>query len=183
MFDEPSLDAPGAKDSNLSRIIFRDAPYALLVALALVGVAYTSFAGKSITSYWVMLAPVIGVTCVVTRWRDAANREQRIQLMWMQALHWLAVLAAIELTFVADVRGMMNTDAAALVTLTVLALGTVLAGVHIASWRIMFVGVILALGVPAISWLEQSTLLIALIVATVAALAAPFIFRRKRVAA
>ena len=91
MFDEPSLDAPGAKDSNLSRIIFRDAPYALLVALALVGVAYTSFAGKSITSYWVMLAPVIGVTCVVTRWRDAANREQRIQLMWMQALHCSAI--------------------------------------------------------------------------------------------
>jgi hypothetical protein len=40
--------------------------------------------------------------------------------------------------------------------LTVLALGTFTAGIHIASWCICLVGVVLALGVPAIAWLEQS---------------------------
>ena len=75
---------------------------------------------------------------------------------------------------------MMNSDATALETLTLLALGTFTAGVHISSWRICLVGVLLALGVPAISWLEESTLLIVLVVAVLVALAAPFVFREKR---
>src|SRR5262249_59165528 len=74
--------------------------------------------------------------CVVTRWRDAVNREQRLHLIWTQALHWGAVLVAMHLMFVADVSRMMNADASALATLTVLALGTFTAGVHIAALRI-----------------------------------------------
>src|ERR1700738_4709045 len=47
---------------------------------------------------------------VVTRWRDAENREQRLRLIWTQALHWGAVLLAMHLMFVADVNRMMNAD-------------------------------------------------------------------------
>ena len=68
----------------------------------------------------------------------------------------------IHLMFVADVSRMMNADARALATLTVLALGTFTAGVHIAAWRICLVGIVLGIGVPAIAWLEQSALLLLL---------------------
>src|SRR5262249_43417341 len=100
------------------------------------------------TIYWIVLAPIIGLICVVTRWREAASREQRGRLIWTRALHWVAVLVAMHLIFVADVSRMMNTDASALAALTVLALGTFTAGVHIAAWRICLVGIVLALGVP-----------------------------------
>jgi hypothetical protein len=81
---------------------------------------------------------------------------------------------------VADVSRMMNADASALAALTVLALGTFTAGIHIASWRICLVGVVLALGVPAIAWLEQSALLLLLVAVVLVALIAPFFLHGKR---
>jgi hypothetical protein len=158
----------------------REWPYLLVLILALFGVAYTSFARTPITTYWVLLAPFIGIICVVERWSDCENHTQRVRLIWTQALHWAAVLIAMRLMYVADVRRMMNADASALSALTVLALGAFIAGVHIASWRICLVGVLLALGVPSIAWLEQSTLLILLIIVVLAAVIAPFFWRDKR---
>jgi len=182
MIEEPPVSASGAEKNTFGAMVVRELPYILMLTLALLGVAYSSFARTPITLYWILLAPFNGLICVVSRWREA-TREARIKLVWRQALHWLAVLAAIELIYAAVVSGMMNADATAMETLTLLALGTFTAGVHIASWRICLVGVLLALGVPAIAWLEQSTLLFALIAAVVVALAAPFIVRETRTAA
>jgi hypothetical protein len=131
------------------------------------------------TMYWIALAPFIGVICVVTRWRDAENREQRLRLIWTQALHWGAVLLAMHLMFVADVSRMMNADGSALAALTVLALGTFTAGVHIGAWRICLVGIVLGAGVPAIAWLEQSALLLLLVVVVLVAVIAPFFWHGK----
>ena len=58
-------------------------------------------------------------------WPDSETREQRLHLIWTQALHRVAVLVAMHLMYVADVSRMMNADARALSALTVLALGTV----------------------------------------------------------
>src|SRR5262249_25649500 len=175
---------PGNRAADARRFtrafLVREWPYLLVLVLAVFGVAYTSFSKTPITTYWIVLAPFIGLICVVTRWRDAVNREQRLHLIWTQALHWGgAVLVAMHLMFVADVSRMMNADASALATLTVLALGTFTAGVHIAAWRICVVGVVLALGVPAIAWLEQSALLLLLIAIVVVAVIAPFFWHRK----
>ena len=148
--------------------------------LALFGVAYTSFAKAPMTIYWIILAPCIGVICVLTRWRDALNRERRLHLIWTQALHWGAVLLAMHLMFVADVARMMNADSSALAALTVLALGTFTAAVHISAWRICLVGIVLGVGVPAILWLEQSALLLLLAAVVLVAIIAPFFWRHKR---
>jgi hypothetical protein len=72
---------------------------------------------------------------------------------------------------------MMNADARALLILTLLALGTFTAGVHIMAWRTCVVGIILGLCVPAIAWLEQSTLLIMLIVVVLISIAVPLWWR------
>jgi hypothetical protein len=182
MFEDSGVGPTSAPKSGFGAIVLREAPYLLVLALALFGVAYTSFARTPITLYWILLAPLIGVICVVSGWRNAETRQLRIQLVWRQVLHWIAVLAAIELLFVGDVSRMMNTDATSLTTLAVLALGAFTAGVHTSSWRISLVGVMLALGVPAIAWLEQSALLIALGGAVVVGLIAPFIIRGRRAA-
>jgi hypothetical protein len=176
---QPDNPAPDARPFTRAFLV-GEWPYLLVLILAISGVAYTSFSKTPITTYWIVLAPFIGLICVVTRWRDAVNREQRLHLIWTQALHWGAVLVAMHLMFVADVSRMMNADASALATLTVLALGTFTAGVHIAAWRICVVGIVLALGVPAIAWLEQSALLFLLIAIVAVVVIAPFFWHRKR---
>jgi hypothetical protein len=179
---DPQSDNP-VRDAwrfNPRAFLAKEWPYLLILILALFGVAYTSFSRTPITIYWIVLAPFIGVICVVTRWQDAENREQRMRLIWTQALHWGAVLLAMHLMFVADVARMMNADASALAALTVLALGTFTAGVHIAAWRICLVGIVLGVGVPAIAWLEQSTLLLLLVFVVLVAVTAPFFWHDKR---
>jgi hypothetical protein len=157
--------------------LMREWPYVAILALSLVGVAYTSVAQRPITTYWLALAPFIGIICVVTRWPDVPEREMRLRLIATQALHWGAVLAAMNLIFVADVGQMMNADARALSVLTLLALGTFTAGLHIAAWRICLVGIVLGIGVPAIAWLEQSALLLLLAAVVLIAITAPLWWR------
>ena len=148
-----------------------------MLALALFGVAYSSVSRRPLTLYWFALAPFTGLICVTTRWPAAKDRNAQVRLVWTQALHWGAVLAAMSLPSAADVGDTMSTDARALYVLTLLALGTFTAGVHIGSWRFCLVGVILALGVPAIAWLEQSALLLLLATAVVIGIGAPLWWR------
>jgi hypothetical protein len=175
-------DDDGSKASRFSirAVLIKDWPYFTMLGLALFGVAYTSVARQAMTNYWIALAPFFAVICVITRWRDVAVKERHWQLIRTEAIHWVAVLVAMYLVFVSDVKQMMNSDASALVLLTVLALGTFTAGVHVAAWRICVVGVVLALAVPAIAWLDQATLLLLLIAtALVAIFVLYFMYKRQ----
>ena len=69
----------------------------------------------------------------------------------------------------------MNSDANALTVLAVLALATFTAGIHAEAWRICVVGAVLGLAIPAIAWLETSTVLILLVLALLIVVAV-FIF-------
>ena len=158
----------------------REWPYLLVLVLAFFGIAFTSVTRARMTIYWVALAPLIGLICVVTRWREIAASGERARLIWTQVLHWGAVVLAMQLMFVTGVERMMNAGAGGLAELTLLALGTFTAGVHIAAWRICLVGLILGAGVPGIAWLEQSALLLALVGLVLAALIAPFLWHRRK---
>jgi hypothetical protein len=70
-----------------------------------------------------------------------------------------------------SVKQMMNSDAAALTVLAVLSLGTFTAGIHANAWRICMVGAVLGLAVPAIAWLETSTVFILLVLVVLVTLA------------
>ena len=54
---------------------------------------------------------------------------------------------------------------------TLLALGTFTAGVHVLSWQVCLLGLIMALGIPAIAWIENSALLLVLIAGVVVGIA------------
>jgi hypothetical protein len=177
---ESDDDGPKASRFSLRAFLIRDWPYLAMLALALFGVAYTSIARQSMTHYWIILAPFYGVICVITRWRYIEDNPLRWQLIRTEALHWFAVIFAMSIVLVADVKQMMNSDASALMLLTLLALGTFTAGVHVAAWRICFVGVVLALAVPAIAWLEQATLLLLLIATVLLAIAVLYVMHNRR---
>ena len=77
-------------------------------------------------------------------------------LVWTQALHWLAFLIAMNLVLLPTVQRMMDAEATSFAILMLLALGTFTSGVHILSWQICLLGLVMAVGVPASAWMERS---------------------------
>ena len=140
--------------------LLRDLPYALMLALAVGGIVLTSFRGPTTYYYWMALAPIYGLICVISGWRMLETGAERMQLVLTQALHWFALVAAMWLMFLPEVRGVVNDNATSLALLILLALGTFLAGVHARVWRISLVGVFLAMSVPAVAWIQESAVLL-----------------------
>jgi hypothetical protein len=71
-----------------------------------------------------------------------------------------------------SVQSMLPGEALGLTVLTLLALGTFVAGVHLQAWQICLLGAIMGASVPAIAWIERSSLFLLLAVVAVAALGA-----------
>jgi len=172
------LDASSghAEDHSASKIglVGRQLPFLAILALAIGGVAYTNISQRPLIGYWEFLAVAMGLVCVVTQWSDLEDRQARFRLMWTQALHWLAVLVTMNIMLFSGVQQLLPTLATSLVLLILLALGTFLAGVHLASLQIGFLGLALALAVPAISWVKQSALFLILAVVFFVGLALAF---------
>jgi hypothetical protein len=152
-----------------SRFYFwlRELPYAVVWILTVFGVGYTSIAKQALIAYWELLAVVIGILCVITGWRHAPDRHSRLRLILTQALHWLAILVAMNLILLPSVQTMLNVDATGLAILMLLALGTFIAGVHTFDWQVSLLGAAMALCVPGIAWIERSAFLVLLIVVAV----------------
>ena len=172
-----ALDAPAVERSaGLPRADawLRNLPYGIILVLTLAGVAYTSFSKQPLVSYWEFLVPVMGVVCIGTGWRHAHDKQSRLRLIWTQSLHWLAFLGAMNLMLLPNVRNMLNSDAIGLAILLLLALGTFVAGVHTSTWQICLLGLIMALCVPAIAWIEESALILLLGVVVLAGVGMAF---------
>jgi hypothetical protein len=158
----------------------RELPFVVVLILTLFGVAYASFSRQSMVGYWEFLAPVIGLLCVVLGWPHAHDKAERWRLVWTQALHWLAFLVAMNLLLLSGVASLLSADATGLTILTLLALGTFVAGVHIQSWQICVLGMIMGLGVPAIAWIERSALLLLVVAVAVVVIGGALWWNAKR---
>ena len=133
-------------------------PYLLVLALALAGVAYSNMSQKPLAGYWELLALITGGVCIFTEWAKIDDRQGRVRLVWTQAAHWIAVLVAMNIMLLAGVQQLLPAPATSLVLLMLLALGSFLAGVSLVSLELCFLGLVLALTVPAVSWVKQSML-------------------------
>ena len=140
----------------------RKLPYVAVLALAIAGVAYTNISHRPISGFWEVLAIAIGIVCVVTEWPGVENRKARFRLVWTQALHWTTFLVMMNIMLLSGVQSMLPAPASSLVLLMLLALGTFLAGINLLSVPICFLGLAMALSVPAIAWLKQSALFLLL---------------------
>ncbi len=156
------------------KFLRRHALYLAALVLALAGVAYTNAAHQPLTGYWELLAIVMAVICVVTQWENVPERDARLRLVGTQALHWAAVLVAMNIMVLNRVQSMAPAPALSLVLLTLLSLGAFLAGVSLLSVPICFLGLAMALSVPAIAWLTQSFLFLVLALLLVAGLGVAF---------
>ena len=124
---------------------------AATLVLAVAGVAYTNASHQPLVGYWEFLALAIGVVCVINKWPEVDGKEARWRLIWTQALHWVAVLVTMNIMLLAGVQQLLPAPATSLVLLILLALGTFLAGLNLMSLQMGFLGLSMALAVPAIS--------------------------------
>jgi hypothetical protein len=145
----------------------RELPFTLVLILIIAGVAYTSFSKKPIVGYWEILAPIIALVCVAAGWQEAGDKNGRLRLIVTQVLHWFAFLLVMNLMLLSSVQRIFTAQTTGLAVFTLLALGTFTAGVHVLSWQVCLLGLIMALGIPAIAWIENSALLVVLIAVAV----------------
>lgn len=145
----------------------RELPFSIVLVLTLIGVAYISFSKKPITVYWEILAPLIALLCVGSGWHSAPDTRARLWLIAKQVLHWVAFLIVMNLMLLASVQRIYTATTTGLTIFTLLALGTFTAGVHVLSWQVCLLGLIMALGIPAIAWVENSALIALLVVAVI----------------
>ncbi len=145
---------------GIGRWLLRDLPYAVMLLLAVGGLVLASFRGPTTYVYWMALAPIYALIVIASGWRQLETGAERMRLVVTQVLHWAAFLGAMWLMFLPEVSGVVNLNATSLTLLILLALGTFVAGVHAAVWRISAVGVFLALSVPAVAWVQESAMLL-----------------------
>ena len=110
--------------------LLRNLPYLVVLALAIFGVAYSNFSGRPINGYWEFLAIAMGLLCIFLGWPNAPDRETRIRLVWTQVAHWTAIIVAINLVLLQGFQQLMPVQAAGLVLMLLLGLGTFLAGIE-----------------------------------------------------
>ncbi|SFK69085.1 hypothetical protein [Methylocapsa palsarum] len=151
----------GLQNNRLARLALKELPYIGALFLTILGVAYTSVSRQPLTTYWEFLAVFMAIVCVTTGWLHVQNQEARMRMLWTQAFHWVAFLVAMNIVLLPSVQAMLTAPATGLTLLMLLALGTFVAGVHIA-WQICVLGIIMAIAVPVIAWLTQSVLFLLL---------------------
>ena len=149
-----------ATERNLPHISFwiRELPFSIVLILTILGVAYTSFLKQPIMGYWELLAPLIGLVAVGSGWPNANDKNARYRLICTQALHWAAFLIVMNIIMSPSVQRILDANAIGLAVLMLLALGTFTAGVHVFSWQVCLLGLIMALCVPAAAWIQASAL-------------------------
>jgi hypothetical protein len=150
-----------------ANLLVRELPFTLVLVLTMAGIAYISVSKQPIIVYWEVLAPIIGLLCIAYGWQSANDRAGRVRLIGTQSLHWLAFLVVMNLVLLPNVQRVFTANATGLAIFTLLTLGTFTAGVHVLSWQICLLGLIMALGIPAIAWIENSVLMVVLIAASV----------------
>src|SRR5690348_1930831 len=96
-FPEPKAELAPESEPVPERLfsiktLLRNLPYIAALALAIFGVAYSSFSGHAINGYWEALAVAMALVCVATRWPHAPDRDARFKLIWTQAAHWVTIL-------------------------------------------------------------------------------------------
>ncbi len=132
----------------------------IMILLALVG-AGASLANLSWTErYWLYLVPIFGLICTIAAWFHTRSFDRTV---FRQILHWLAVGVVIAVDFRYLSRsGEQTSGATGLSSLLILALGCLLAGIHL-EWTFALVGLLLLMTAIIVAVAQEYIALVLLI--------------------
>jgi hypothetical protein len=113
-----------------------------MIVLALIGSGATLANVSWAETYWLWLVPVFGVICTAAAWMRTGTLDRTVI---RQVLHWLAVGVTIAIDFSFFRRsGEQTSITTSLSSMLLLALGCLLAGIHL-EWSFALVGLLLLL--------------------------------------
>src|SRR5262245_51190577 len=110
-YAEVSIEPPASRKVSFLR---RKLPYIVVLLVTVFGVAYTSIAHQPLVGFWEALAVAVGILCVTTTWSTIPDRQGRVQLVWKQAVHWAAILVAMNIVLLPGVQRMLTAPATGL---------------------------------------------------------------------
>jgi hypothetical protein len=173
MADANSAPSNGVAEPQRTRnwiSLLAEAPYFAIVVIGVVGICWTSLFRSPTATYWVIMTPITAPLCIAVGWRHLPQGRGRFDMVAIQFGQWAAVLVAMYLIHVSNVRGLVTSDALGSMMLTLLALGVFDSGLDLRAWKLCVAGVFLAIAVPLVAWFEQAALFIFLIGAVLIAL-------------
>jgi hypothetical protein len=150
----------------------KELPFSAVLILTALGVAYTSFTHAPIVGFWELMAPLIALVCIAYGWQSTNDRRERFILVGSQVLHWLAFIVVMNVLLLPSVQRNFTANSTAIAVFTLLALGTFTAGLQVFSWQVCGLGIVMALLIPAIAWIENSALIVVIIVVLALAIGA-----------
>lgn len=156
------------------------APYIVMLLMVFAGMVLTSLTPALSAIYWQITAVIFAGICIVSEWSAQAFKSEKFGMAARQALHWLVIIVAMRALFYHDVLSAMTPMALGMAVLGLLAIGTLLAGIHLVSWQIGVVGILLAISLPGVLWLERISLLLTAAAITVAAIAAGYFWQKRK---
>jgi hypothetical protein len=111
-----------------------------MIVLALIGAGATLANVSWAERYWLWLVPIFGVICTLAAWMRTGTLDRTVI---RQVLHWLAVGITIAIDFSFFRRsGEQTSITTSLSSMLLLALGCLLAGIHL-EWSFALVGLLL----------------------------------------
>lgn len=124
-----------------------------MLALAFIGIAASDISGGGSQALWTGIIVAFALASVALDWIHP-DRDVGVRELMRFGLHWIGVLAAVELVFLLASTGrIMNADDG-LVNALILGLGAFLGGVH-GNWRLMVLGAGLGVAVAFAALMEQ----------------------------
>ena len=137
------------------RYVFEKLLLALLIGLSVGGVAVADFSAENGLFYWLGVVPVFALASLIVGWRrERADGRTVPRIVGRQIFHWAPLALAIYLVFFLEQAGRLNRDDAGLVSLMLLTVATLTAGVHF-DWRLFVVGGLLAVTTACVAIVEE----------------------------
>ncbi|MGA9722327.1 MAG: hypothetical protein WBQ86_07735 [Candidatus Binatus sp.] len=181
--DRPTIASPAAPSPPdwMSRIeahlLQRLLIVGVLCVLVMIGLFLTNINHLWARFYWSAMFPIFGIVSV---WQELLGPSGQPEQLWKrilrQALHWLGPIVAVRIIFLQLARGQMDADAAALMTLVILAVTCFMAGVYIERsfyWvsAVLACAAVIGTEVEAYLWMLAAIAIVAIAVTVFAATA------------
>lgn len=152
-----------------------------MLVLALVGMGLTMSREDGGWEFWIFLLTFYGGVSIFWAWQGAKAKQEPVWAMVRtQVFHWTSVFVIFVILVLFERTEIINRAAAANVALLVLSLACLLAGVHF-EWTFLLVGIVLAIMVVALGFLEQYMVWIIMVPVIIAAGWMYYQIRKRRV--
>lgn len=157
--------APVGVASNAAKLMFflYNLPYLILYVTTVVLAAMTDADPSESSARWLWFIPAVALVAIAGGWKSHAGDTLQSRGIYLvrQLLHWVALAVVIYFLFGDEMQHFLTSEIDGFVTVFLLGLTALLAGVH-CDWKMALFGAFLLLTGMAIVWLEDNALLITL---------------------